>query len=294
MKKSHDASKLLIGAHTSAQGGAHNAIWEGKEIGATTVQLFTSNQKRWEGKAITDKDVDLFKEALQATGLKKIMSHDSYLINLGSPDPESLHKSRKAFKEELERCHKLDLTFLNFHPGAALESSEEHCLERIAESLEQMEDLIHKGHTRLLLESTAGQGSSVGWRFEHLGYLIERLHKKIPIGICLDTCHLFAAGYDIRTAQAWEETLQQFDQIIGLKHLYAFHLNDSMKPFASRKDRHAPLGKGEIGIECFKVMMTHPLMRDLPKYLETPDGPPLWKNEIALLREFATHETHKN
>ena len=286
MKKSH-ADELLIGAHTSAQGGAHNAIWEGQEIGATTVQFFTSNQKRWEGKAITDEEIALFKETVHATGLKKIMSHDSYLINLGSPDSESLHKSRKAFKEELVRCQKLELSFLNFHPGAALESSEEECLQRIAESLEHMEDLADKGHTRLLLETTAGQGSAVGWRFEHLGYLVDRLHKKIPIGVCIDTCHIFAAGYDIRTKKAWEETLKQFDKVVGLKHLYAFHINDSMKPFASRKDRHAPLGKGEIGIECFKVMMTHPLMRELPKYLETPDGPSLWKKEITQLREFA-------
>lgn len=288
MKKSN-TDELLIGAHTSAQGGAHNAILEGKEIGATTIQLFTSNQKRWEGKAISDQEADLFKETIHATGLKKIMSHDSYLINLGSPNPESLDKSRKAFKEELLRCQKLELAFLNFHPGAALESTEEECLDRIAKSLEHMEDLISKGHTRLLLEATAGQGSSVGWRFEHLGYLVDRLHKKIPIGVCIDTCHIFVAGYDIRTKKGWDETLAEFDKIVGLKHLYAFHLNDSMKPFASRKDRHAPLGEGEIGIECFKVMMTHPLIRELPKYLETPDGPPLWKKEIALLREFAKH-----
>lgn len=286
------AEDLLIGAHTSAQGGAHNAIIEGFEIGATTVQLFTSNQKRWEGKPITDEEAALFKEALLSTGLTKIMSHDSYLINLGSPHSESLHKSLKAFKEELARCQKLELAFLNFHPGAALEGTEEECLEQIASSLETLEDLADKGSTRLLIETTAGQGSSVGWRFEHLGYLVERLHKKIPIGICVDTCHIFAAGYDIRTKKAWEETLKKFDQIIGLKHLYAFHVNDSMKPFASRKDRHAPLGEGEIGIECFKVMMSHPLLREIPKYLETPDGPPLWKKEIALLREFAKHETH--
>jgi deoxyribonuclease IV len=279
--------ELLIGAHTSAQGGAHNAILQGQEIGATTVQLFTSNQRRWEGKTISDEEAVLFKEAVKTTDIKKIMSHDSYLINLGSSDPEALHKSRKAFKEELIRCQKLDLTFLNFHPGAAVNSSEEECLEQIVKSLEQLEDLTHKGNTRLLLEATAGQGSSVGWRFEHLAYLIDRLHKKIRIGVCLDTCHIFVAGYDIRTKEAWDHTLEEFDKVIGLKHLYAFHLNDSFKAFKSRKDRHAPLGKGEIGLECFKVMMTHPLIREIPKYLETPDGPELWKQEIALLRKFA-------
>jgi deoxyribonuclease IV len=279
--------QLLIGAHTSAQGGAYNALIEGHEIGATTIQLFTSNQKRWEGKAITDEDAALFKETQFSTGLTQIMSHDSYLINLGSPNAESLQKSRKAFREELQRCQKLDLTFLNFHPGAALEGTEEQCLNTIAESLEAVEDLADKGTTRLLLETTAGQGSNVGWRFEHLGYLIDRLHKKIPIGVCVDTCHIFAAGYDIRTRQAWDRTLEEFGRTIGLAHLYAFHVNDSMQPLASRKDRHAPLGKGEIGIECFKVMMTHPHLREIPKYLETPEGPPLWKEEIALLRDFA-------
>ncbi len=139
-----------------------------------------------------------------------------------------------------------------------------------------------------MIESTAGQGSCVGWRFEHLGYLIERLYKKISIGVCIDTCHIFAAGYDIRTKKGWDATLEEFDRLVGLKHLYAFHVNDSMKPLASRRDRHAPLGEGEIGIECFKVMMTHPKLREIPKYLETPDGPPLWKKEIALLREFAS------
>lgn len=286
MKKT-PADELLIGAHTSAQGGAYKAILEGFEIGATTVQLFTSNQKRWEGKPITDEDTARFKEAVLSTGLTHIMSHDSYLINLGSPTHESLHKSRKAFKEELMRCQQLGLTYLNFHPGAALESTEEECLETIAKSLEDLESLAHKGSTRLLLETTAGQGSSVGWKFEHLGYIIDRVHKKIPIGVCIDTCHIFAAGYDIRTKKGWEETLEEFDRTIGLKHLYALHVNDSMKPLGSRRDRHAPLGKGEIGIECFKAMMAHPLLRVIPKYLETPEGPPLWKHEIALLREFA-------
>lgn len=286
MKKT-PAGDLLIGAHTSAQGGAHNAILEGLEIGATTVQLFTSNQKRWEGKTITDEEAALFKQTVESTGLSKIMSHDSYLINLGSPNPDSLQKSLKAFREELIRCQKLDLSFLNFHPGAALEGSEEECLNKIVESLESLQELADKGTTRLLIEATAGQGSSVGWKFEHLGYLVEKLQKKIPIGVCIDTCHIFSAGYDIRTEEAWDETLKKFDEIVGLEHLYALHVNDSMKPLASRKDRHAPLGVGEMGIECFKAMMKHPALRELPKYLETPDGPPLWKKEIALLREFA-------
>lgn len=278
--------ELLIGAHTSIAGGVHNALLEGASIGATTVQIFTSNQRQWKGKPISDAETDLWHKTLKETGLKKIMSHDSYLINLGSSDKEALHKSRKTFKEELDRCHKLKISYLNFHPGAALARSVEECLDTICESLLELESLADKGSTRLLLEATAGQGSSVGHRFEHLGYVIERVHKKIPIGVCVDTCHIFSAGYDIRTKKGWDEVLQEFDKIVGLKHLYAFHVNDSLKPLGARRDRHASLGKGEIGMECFKVMMTHPLIRELPKYLETPDTE-IWKDEIALLRGFA-------
>ncbi len=279
----------LIGAHTSAAGGVHHALLEAEAIGATTCQLFTSNQKRWVGKSISDEELILWNEALEKTGVSSVMSHDSYLINLGSPDAEGLKKSRHAFKEELKRCHSLNLTFLNFHPGAALDSSPENCLETIVESLLGLQSLTEKGNTRLLIETTAGQGSSVGHCFEHLGFLISRLERKIPIGVCIDTCHIFAAGYDIRSAAAWDQTLRSFDTIVGIKHLYALHVNDSLKPLGSKRDRHAPLGEGEIGIECFQVMMTHPWLKNLPKYLETPEGPPLWKKEIALLRSFATN-----
>jgi deoxyribonuclease-4 len=286
MKTSSD--KLLIGAHTSAAGGVFNALKEGAEIGATTIQLFTANQKRWTGKPLDDEAIDLWKEGLEKTGIKSVMSHDSYLINLGAPDPDNLVKSKASFLEEINRCQALDITFLNFHPGAALKTDPEVCLDTIVESLLGFEKVVAKGNTRLLLETTAGQGSSVGWNFDQLAYIIEKTHARIPIGVCIDTCHIFAAGYDIRTPKAWDETLTQFDKSIGLKHLYAFHLNDSIKDLGSRVDRHAPLGKGKIGIECFKFLMQDKRTRDLPKYLETPDGPPLWKQEIALLREFAT------
>ena len=263
------------------------ALLEGQEIGATTIQLFTANQKTWQGKKLTEEAIALWEKTREATGIQQIMSHDSYLINLGSPNREGLMKSRQAFKEELQRCHQLKITFLNFHPGAALEGTEDDCLRTIVESLLEMEDLTGKGHTRLLLESTAGQGSSVGNRFEHLGYIVDKVHKQIPIGVCLDTCHMFAAGYDITTRDGWAKALKEFDKQIGLKHLYAFHVNDSLKPLGSEVDRHAPLGKGLIGIDCFKALMEIPELRDKPKYLETPEGPPLWKQEIEMLRKFA-------
>ncbi len=278
--------KIWIGAHTSAAGGAHNALYEGKEIGATTIQLFTSNQKQWHGREISDEDVDLWKKALDETGIGKVMSHDSYLINLGSPDKELLEKSRKALRKEIERCHKLNISYLNFHPGAATKGTVEECLEAIAESLLEMEPLIHQGHTKLLLETTAGQGTSVGHSFEQIAYIIKKVHHKIPIGVCIDTCHIFAAGYDIRTEAGWENTLKEFDDLIGLKYLCAFHLNDSQKGLGSKVDRHAPLGEGEIGIKSFQFLMTNAKTADLPKYLETPEGPPGWKKEIALLKKF--------
>ncbi|MDP1608613.1 MAG: deoxyribonuclease IV [Chlamydiales bacterium] len=279
--------KCLIGAHTSAAGGAPNALYEGQEIGATTIQLFTSNQKQWQGRHISPEEVESWQKALKETDIQSVMSHDSYLINLGSPSPEAVHKSKKAFSEEIKRCHLLEIPLLNFHPGAATGATEERCLEMIIESLLEQEALLDQGKTRLLLETTAGQGTSVGHRFEHLGTIIKEVHHKIPIGVCIDTCHIFAAGYDIRTKEAWEKTLQEFDQIVGLKYLFAFHLNDSMKPLGCRVDRHAGLGDGEIGLECFQFLMTHPTVKDLPKYLETPVGLEGWKKEISLLKKYA-------
>ena len=285
LKKSSE--NLLIGAHTSTAGGVHNALLEGKEIGATTIQLFTSNQRQWKGREITDEIVDKWTKTLKETDLKKIMSHSSYLINLGSCKADLLKKSQDAFCQEIERCHKLKIDYINFHPGAATTSSVEECLDQIVKSLCKLEKILSKGKTRLLLETTAGQGSSVGHEFAHLAYIIDKTHKKIPIGVCIDTCHIFVAGYDIRDKKSWEATLKEFDKVIGLKYLFAFHLNDSMKPFDSRRDRHAHLGKGEIGLEGFRYLMTHPKLRDLPKYLETPKGPPEWVKEIALFRKMA-------
>lgn len=279
--------KLLLGAHTSAAGGAYHALLEGKEIGATTIQLFTANQRRWTSSPLTPEAIALWKKTLMETGLKEIMSHDSYLINLGAPDPEILQKSRNCFREEVERCLQLGITYLNFHPGAALTEDPQQCLERICESLFLVEDLVNSSSLRLLFESTAGQGSAIGARFEELAYLINKTKNRLPVGICLDTCHMFAAGYDLRTAEACETTFKEFDRVVGLKNLYAFHLNDSKKGLGSRVDRHEALGKGEIGVECFKYLMNNPQTKHLPKYLETPEGPALWVKEIALLRQLA-------
>jgi len=289
MSKSHNKIEIgPLGAHTSAAGGAYNALLEGEKIGASTIQLFTSNQKQWKGKILNEKDISLWKETREKTGLVQIMSHDSYLINLGAPDAINLEKSRKAFREELNRCLQLEIEYLNFHPGAALKEDPQACLDHICESLCELEEMFTGKHkTRLLLETTAGQGSAVGHRFEHLDYIIKKVQSRIPIGICIDTCHIFVAGYDIRTAEAWDATLNEFDRVIGLKHLYAFHLNDSLREFGSRVDRHAEIGNGKIGLESFRFIMNDSRTRSLPKYLETPGGPELWKKEIALLRDLA-------
>lgn len=285
-------SDILIGAHTSIAGGVYNALLEGKEIGATTIQLFTSNQRQWKGRPIPEADQAKWKETLESTGLRDLMSHDSYLINLGSPDLEGLEKSRQAFREEIERCLTLGITYLNFHPGAALKSDPQDCLDRIIESMLTYKTLLAGGSLRLLLEATAGQGSNLGYSFEQLAYILEGVKNEVPAGVCIDTCHIFAAGYDLRTTEACDATLKEFDRIVGLSNLYAFHINDSLKDLGSRVDRHAPLGEGFIGWDCFEFLMTDPRTRLLPKYLETPGGPPLWKQEIAQLKQFAKKVTH--
>jgi deoxyribonuclease-4 len=239
----NNETPILIGAHTSAAGGVHNALLEGAKIGATTIQLFTANQKRWSSKPLSEEAISLWKSALDETGLTKVMSHDSYLINLSAPDAENLQKSRKCFREEIIRCKQLEISFLNFHPGSALADDPQRCLDRIVESLMELRPLLEHGSLRILMEATAGQGSSLGYRFEHLAYLISKMDVALPIGVCIDTCHVFAAGYDVRTNEACELMLKEFDRIVGLKHLYAFHLNDSQKPLGSRVDRHACLGE---------------------------------------------------
>lgn len=280
------SEEILIGAHTSTAGGIQNALFEGMEIGATTTQFFTSNQKQWKGRTLTNEMLQEWTQALQSTKLSHLMSHDSYLINLGGPREEILTKSRQAFAEEIERCLQLGVSYLNFHPGASLDGDVQECLDRIVDSLKLCRPQLENGQCRLLIETTAGQGSTVGYSFEQLAYLIEKLKDDIPIGVCIDTCHIFVAGYDIRTPEAWNNTLNSFDKIIGLKHLYAFHVNDSAKDLGSRVDRHAELGKGFIGWDSFRFLMTDKRTRHLPKYLETPGGKEVWKLEIAQLKEF--------
>lgn len=277
---------FLVGAHVSAQGGAYNALHNGQKIQATVIQLFTTNQRRWQSNKITKKDIDLFLQAKKETKITNIMSHSSYLINLGSIDKTNLKKSQKAFLQEIERCQDLQIDYLTFHPGSYTTSDEEKCLDTISDSLLSFQKCFtKKKYPKILLETTAGQGTNVGYKFEHLAYIIKKVKNKIPIGVCIDTCHIFAAGYDIRDKKSFENTLKEFDKKVGLKYLYAFHLNDSKYDLGSRKDRHEHLGKGKIGINAFKLLMTHPKTKKLPKYLETPVGDH-YKDEIKLLKKF--------
>ncbi len=277
---------LLIGAHTSIAGGLYNSVEIAASIGATTLQIFTANQRRWFSKPLSDEAIEKFIFAKERFKMQSVGCHASYLINLGSPKKEVREKSREAFREEIKRAKQLGLAFIIFHPGAALSSSREQSLNFIVEGLLSFEDLLKDDYVRLLIENTAGQGSLVGCCFEELGFILKETYLKIPIGICLDTCHLFASGYDIRTPKDWNKTLEEFDEKIGTQHLYAFHLNDSVYELGSRKDRHATIGGGFIGIDSFRYLVTNEKTKSIPKYLETPGGPIQWEKEISMIKKW--------
>ncbi len=273
----------FVGAHVSAAGGVFNAPLNAKEIGARAFALFTKNQRQWKAKPLTETAIRKFKENLKAVGIKPehVLPHDSYLINLGSPDPEKRRKSLEAFIDEVERCYQLGLKYLNFHPGSHLRKvSEEECLRIVADSIN--EAISRTRDVVLVIENTAGQGSNVGYRFEHIARIIELVEDKSRIGVCLDTCHLFAAGYDIRTREAYERTMEEFDRVVGFKYLRGMHLNDAKSQLGSRVDRHHSIGKGNIGLDAFRFIMNDPRLDDIPLILETID-PSIWKEEIELL-----------
>ncbi len=276
-----------FGAHVSASGGVENAPRNAHEIGATAFALFTKNQRQWVAKPLAASEISAFRTACEQFGYSaaQILPHDSYLINLGHPEHEALEKSRAAFLDEMQRCEQLGLDRLNFHPGSHLKQiSEEESLNRIAKSINLALDRTH-GVTAVI-ENTAGQGSNLGFRFEHLRYLIDRIEDKSRVGVCIDTCHAFAAGYDLRTAEACEATFAEFDRVVGFQYLKGMHLNDAMKILGSRVDRHTPLGDGMIGIECFRYIARDPRFDNIPLILETPDEA-RWPEEIARLKAFA-------
>lgn len=276
-----------FGAHVSASGGADNAPANAHAIGATAFALFTKNQRQWVAKPLTAGEIDAFRKACDTYGYRpeQILPHDSYLINLGHPEKEALEKSRAAFLDEMQRCELLGLDRLNFHPGSHLQKiTEEESLGRIAESINIALDKT-RGVTAVI-ENTAGQGSNLGFRFEHLRYLIDRVEDKSRVGVCIDTCHAFAAGYDLRTAEACDATFAELDRVVGFGYLKGMHLNDAMKILGSRVDRHMPLGEGMIGMECFRYIARDKRFDGIPLILETPDET-RWSEEIARLKAFA-------
>ncbi len=272
-----------VGAHVSASGGVENAPLNASRIKAGAFALFTKNQRRWESKPLTPDTIEQFKKNCTAAGYTAdhILPHDSYLINLGHPEAEGLAKSRAAFLDEMHRCEQLGLTYLNFHPGSHLgKIDEKECLARIAESINMA--LAEIRGVCAVIENTAGQGSNMGFAFEHLAAIIAMVADKDRVGICLDTCHTFAAGYDIRTPDGFEKVMQDFDEIVGIQYLKAMHLNDSKKDLGSRVDRHASLGKGYLGMEAFRFIMNDSRFDNIPLILETSDSA-IWAEEIQLL-----------
>jgi len=275
--------RKFVGAHVSTAGGVFNAPLNAKEIGAKAFALFTKNQRQWRAKPLTEEVVRKFKENLKRVGISPevVLPHDGYLINLGSPDREKRKRSLEAFIDEVERCYQLGLKYLNFHPGSSLgKVSEEECLKIVADSIN--EAVSRTKGVVLVIENTAGQGNTVGYRFEHLARIIELVEDKERIGVCLDTCHAFAAGYDIRTREAYEKTTKEFDEVVGFKYLKGMHLNDAKSTLGSRVDRHHSIGKGNIGLEAFRLIMNDERLNGIPLILETID-PSIWKEEIELL-----------
>ncbi|MEG0993192.1 MAG: deoxyribonuclease IV, partial [Bacteroidales bacterium] len=261
-----------IGAHVSTEGGVDRSPEAASKIGANAFALFTKNQKRWVAKPLSSKEITSFKSNLVKFNLNPdyILPHDSYLINLGSPKEDGLQKSRDAFLDEMQRCEQLGLKLLNFHPGSHLkEISEEACLDLIAESINLA--LQHTSGVTAVIENTAGQGSNLGYRFEQLAYIIERVEDKSRVGVCLDTCHTFTAGYDLSTEEGYNQTFDDFERIVGFKYLKGIHLNDSKKECGSRVDRHDSIGKGFLGMDFFIRFMNDARFDNMPIILETPD-----------------------
>jgi deoxyribonuclease-4 len=287
-----------VGAHVSASGGVYNAPLNAMKIGAKAFALFTKNQRQWMAKPLEDATIERFRENLEHSGIlpRHVLPHDSYLINLGHPETEKLEKSRNAFIDELERCEQLGLDKLNFHPGShltklpkkdpdykeKLADAEKKCLDVIAESMNLAIEATKGSSVKLVIENTAGQGSNLGYKFEHLAHLIEKVEEKSRVGVCLDTCHTFTGGYDLRTRQAYDTTMEAFGFIVGFEYLMGMHLNDSKPPLGSHVDRHHSLGRGEIGWDAFSFIMNDPRMDDIPLILETIDET-IWPEEIKAL-----------
>lgn len=276
-----------LGAHVSASGGAHQAVANAVAIGANAFALFTKNQKQWKVPPLSEQEIDQFKTAMKEAGFSaaQVLPHDGYLINLGNPDPAKRRISVDSFIDEMERVQQLGLDRLNFHPGAHVGlASPEESIALIAAGIDEALDQTEG--VRAVIETTAGQGTALGRTFEELAAIIEQCKGRDRIGICIDTCHIFAAGYDIGTAESFQRTMEEFERILGFDLLLGMHLNDAKSTYGSRVDRHAPLGAGNLGLEPFRAMMGDSRFENIPLILETTD-PELWSKEIEMLRSFS-------
>lgn len=282
----------LLGAHVSAAGGLQHAIDRGLEMGCETIQIFTRNQMQWSVKPLSQPEIQAFLVARNAVNHTfPVLVHDSYLINLGSPEPEKLQKSRDSFLAEVDRCEQLGVDYLVFHPGAHLgQVSEAACLDIIADSLNQVTRLRPGYRLKILIENTAGQGTNVGYRFEHIAYLLARLEEPERFGVCLDTCHTLAAGYPLNSRQGYDTVMSEFDKIVGLQWIQAFHLNDAKKPLGSRLDRHEDIGRGFVGKDVFRCLVNDRRFANVPMVLETPGRDPDYQASLVLLKGFR-HES---
>ncbi len=273
----------FIGAHVSAGGGAQNSPLNAKAIGAKAFALFTKNQRQWKAKPLEEKSIAEFKKNCEEAGYlpEHVLPHDGYLINLGHPEDEGLEKSRESFFDEMKRCEQLGLGLLNFHPGSHLKKIDpDKCLERIAESINMALELTK--NVTAVIENTAGQGTNMGYKFEHLAAIIDNVKDKKRVGVCLDTCHTFTAGYDMRTKKAFKTTFDEFEKVVGFKYLRGMHLNDSKPDLGSRVDRHESIGKGKLGMDPFGFIMNDKRFDNIPMVLETVDDT-IWPEEIKLL-----------
>ena len=279
---------MLLGAHMSIAGGVYNAVIAGKKATCDAIQIFTKQSNQWRAKELTDEEIERFFKEQKETGVKVVCAHDSYLINLGSPDDALYEKSMDAFKIELERCGTLRIPHLVMHPGSHVGSGEEVGLSRIAQAINRIFEQLPDNKTTVCLETTAGQGTNLGYRFEQLAQIIDMVEDKSRMTVCLDTCHIFAAGYRLQDPKEYRATIREFDKIIGLKRLKIVHFNDSKKPFGSKKDRHEHIGDGELGLEPFRIILNDRRLNRVPKILETPKSEDLHEDieNLKILRSL--------
>ncbi len=278
---------LLLGAHMSTAGGLHTAFARGEALGCTAIQIFTSSPRQWRGRKLTDADVREFRQAWEASSCRVCLAHDIYLTRLGTRDSAILSRSRSTFAQEIRTCQRLGLSGLVMHPVGDTDADEDAVLARVADSLNAVFDEVPFEGTQVLLETTAGQGANVGYRFEQLARIIDGVEQDARLGICVDTCHVFAAGYDISGKTGWWKMMSELEATVGLARLKAIHLNDSRKPLGSRVDRHAHIGRGEIGEAAFERVMRDRRLAKIPKLLETPKENDMDAVNLALLRKLA-------